>query len=145
MTLDSVLEYKRIFFPHLEDLRIIAIYFDEYGASDLVKEFESPFDKLGEFGLRLTLLKRIEDVKSKDEILLGYDLIGVEVGGSFHTFHCNDMGTKISEKFGLRLNDYGLFDHTKDWKPVLEFLNGINTGFEPDPWFVAKVKLITNN
>lgn len=145
MTLESVLEYRQIFFPHLEDLKIIAIYFDEYEALDLVKKFESPTDKLDEFGLRLTLLKRIEDIEGKDRILLGYDIIGIEVGGSFHTFHCNDLATKISEKFGLMLNDYGLFDHIKDWKPVLEFLNGINTGIEPVPWFVAKVKLITNN
>jgi hypothetical protein len=144
VTLESVLEYRQTFFPHLEDLKIIAIYFDEYEASDLVKEFESPTDELGEFGLRLTLLKRIEDIEDKDRILLGYDIIGVESGGDFHTFHCNNLATKLSEKFGLKLNKYGLFNQTKNWKPVTEFLNSKDAGAEPVAWFVAKVKLITS-
>lgn len=144
MELESVLEYKRIFFSHIEDLSIIAIYLDEYDTLDFIKEFESPSDKQGEFGLRLTLLKRIEDVESKDENLLGYDIIGVESGGDFHTFHCNNLATKLSEKFGLKLNKYGLFNQTKNWKPVTEFLNSIDAGAEPVPWFVTKVKLVVN-
>ena len=29
-----------------------------------------------------------------------------------------------------------------DWKPVVDYLNAEENGFEPVPWFVCKVKLV---
>ena len=141
--LESAIEYKSTYFPHLEDIKIIALYFDENETKDILVEFKPQSETNGEIGLRLTLLKQIEETKNANEELLGYDLIGIELGGSFHTFHCHDIESDLSTEFGLKLNKYGLFDEIGNWKIVTDYLNDENNGLEPVPWFIAKTKLIT--
>lgn len=139
-------EYRRTFFPHLDDLKTFAIYFDETEANAVIEEFKPKADKEGEIGLVKMLNKQIEELENNDnETLVGYDLIGVEHGGSYHTFHCHDIAKELSDKFGLTLNSFGLFDNCGDWKPVLDYLNDEENGCESVPWFVVKTKLIKNS
>lgn len=142
--LESAIEYRRTFFSHLEDIKILALYFDQNETKAILDEFRPESEKMGEIGLRLTLLRQIEEFETNDEILIGYDFLGIEIAGSFHTFHCHDLGAEISKKFGLKLNSYGLFDKSDEWKPIVDYLNDENNGFEPVPWFVSKTKMITN-
>lgn len=143
--IESTEEYRQTFFSHLEDIKTFAIYFDEKEASDILKEFSPKSDNEGEIGIcHLLKLKIEEQATDERESLIGYDLIGIEFGGGFHTFHCHDIGKELSDKFGLTLNSFGLFDDCADWKPVLDYLNDEENGCEPVPWFVAKTKLITN-
>jgi hypothetical protein len=69
-------------------------------------------------------------------------IIGIEISGDFHSFHCHDISTDLTERFGLTLNEYGLFEGAEDWKPIMDYMNDENNGFEPVPWFVCKTKLI---
>ena len=140
--LETVLEYKNNFFSHLNDIKIMALYFDNFERNDILKEFKPQSEEMGEIGLRLTLLKEIEE--KEDEMFLGFDYIGIDIGGSFHTFHCHDIGNELSEKFNLTLNDFGLFDSNNNSKHVLDYLNDEENGCEPVPWFIAKTKLIKN-
>lgn len=140
--LESALEYRQKFFSHLNDIKVFAIYFDEKEAEDLMEEFKPQLENEGEIGLCQTLSKQMVETDTTNEELVGFDLVGVEVGGVFHTFHCHDIGSELSEKFGLTLNSFGLFDDCNDWKPVLDYLNDEKNGCEPVPWFVAKTKLI---
>jgi len=140
--LGSALEYKRTFFSHLNDIKIFALYFDEKEARGLLEEFKPQSEKEGEIGLHHTLSKQITETVTDSEKLIGYDFIGIEEGGGFHTFHCHDIGAELSEKFGLTLNSFGLFDNSNDWKRVLDYMNNEENGCEPVPWFVAKTKLI---
>ena len=98
---------------------------------------------MGEIDLRLMLLKQIQEVENEDESLLGFDFVGIEIGGDFHTFHCHDLGNELVQKFGMSLNKYGLFDNSNQFKHVLDYLNNEENGCEPVPWFLAKVKLVT--
>ncbi|MBE0538896.1 MAG: hypothetical protein IH620_04225 [Ignavibacterium sp.] len=140
--LTTALEYKNNFFSHLIDIKLMALYFDEDERADILDVFKPQKEKNGEIGLRLTLLKEFEE--RDNEIFLGYDYIGIENGGSFHTFHCHDIGKELSDKFGLILNKYGLFESDVNSKQVLDYLNDENNGIEPVPWFIAKTKLVTN-
>ena len=140
--LETALEYKNKFFAHFNDIQILALYFDTYERAEILEEFKPKSEKMGEIGLRLTLLKELEE--QKNENFLGYDYIGIEIGGSFHTFHCHDIGKELSQKFGLTLNKFGLFDSNINSKQVLDYLNNEENGCEPVPWFITKTKLVTN-
>lgn len=140
--LETALDYKNSFFAHLNDITIFALYFDLNEREDILQEFKPQSEKLGEIGLRLALLRETEE--QENEQLLGYDYIGIEIGGSFHTFHCHDIGKELSDKFGLTLNEYGLFDSNKNSKQVLDYLNDEENGCEPVSWFIVKTKLVTN-
>ncbi len=141
--IESAQEYRRTFFAHLGDINLFGMYFDEREAIDLVEEFKPRSENVGEIGLYQTLSKQI--IESKDgESLIGYDLVGIEDGGDFHSFHCHDIGDELSEKFGLSLNHFGLFDDSDNWKAVLDYLNDEENGCEPVPWFVAKIKLVAD-
>lgn len=144
-TRDSVLEFKHKFFSHLDNLQAISLYFDSGEADEIIEEFKPRSEVEGEIGLYHNLSKHIPEEAQPDEILIGYDLIGIEAGGSFHSFHCHGIGQELEQRFGLVLNKYGLFDVHNDWKTVLDFLNDEENGCEPVPWFVAKTKLVSSN
>jgi hypothetical protein len=141
-SLETALEYKNKFFAHINDIKIFALYFDTKERADILKEFKPQSEKNGEIGICLTLLKELEE--QDNEQLLGYDYIGIESGGSFHTFHCHDIGKELSDKFGLTINKFGLFESDINSKQVLDYLNDEENGCEPVPWFIVKTKLITN-
>ncbi len=140
--LETVFEYKSKFFSHLNDIKIFALYFDQDERADILEEFKPQSEKNGELGIRVTLLK---DLKEQDnEEFLGYDYIGIESGGSFHSFHCHDIGKELSNKFNLTINDFNLFDNDTNSKQVLNYLNDEENGYEPVPWYIVKTKLVTN-
>lgn len=140
--IETAFEYKNKFFSHLSDIKVFALYFDEDERADILEEFKPHTDKNGEIGLRMTLLKELKE--QDNEELLGYDYIGIENGGSFHSFHCHDIGKELSDKFDLTLNKFGLFDNNLNSKQVLDYLNEEENGCEPVPWFIVKTKLVTN-
>lgn len=140
--IETAREYQRKFFPDVDNVELFALYFGENEANDIIEEFRPQSKDLGEIGLYQMLLKQIAEIDRPDEALMGYDLVGIEGGGDFHSFHCHDIGPELSERFGLAMNQYGLFDAKDDWSPVLEYLNSEECGCEPVPWFVAKTKLV---
>jgi hypothetical protein len=139
--IETVIEYKAEFFSHLSDIKIIALYFDEAERKDLLEEFKPKSETFGEIGLRLTLLKEIEETES--EMFLGYDYIGIESSGDFHTFHCHDLSNEFPNKFKLSVNSFGLFENNNSSKQVLDYLNDETNGCEPVPWYIAKIKLLS--
>lgn len=137
--LDAAMEYKQRFFSHLNDIKVFALYFNEAEREYILDEYK-PRPGMGEIGLRLTLLKGIEE--TDNEKFLGFDYIGIELDGDFHTFHCHDLGEEFSTKFEVTLNEYGLFDSDKSSDRILAYLNDDSNGCEPVPWVVAKTKLV---
>jgi len=140
--LETAIEYKNKFFSHLSGVNIMAIYFDANEGADILEEFKPQSEDMGEIGLRSTLLKELEE--QENETFLGYDYIGIENGGSFHTFHCHDIGKELSDKFGLTLNRNGLFESDVNSKHVLDYLNDGTNGCEPVSWYIVKTKLVSN-
>jgi hypothetical protein len=142
MDIETALEYKNAFFSHLNDIKLMALYFDEDECNALVKEFKPQLESNGDIGLRQTVLKKIAE--DQNEPFLGYDYIGIELAGDFHTFHCHGLAKEFSEKFNLSLNKYGLFENNYNSQLVLDYLNDEDNGYEPVPWFIAKIKLVEN-
>lgn len=120
----------------------MAIYFDEDEAEAVLEEFEPEEEGFGDLGICRKLSEKITEEQNANEQCYGYDFIGIESGGDFHSFHCHDMGPDLSQKFGLKLNEHNLFDDSDDFTPALEHMNDDETGCEPVPWYLVKVKLI---
>ena len=136
---ETVLECKNKFLSHLNDIKIMALYFDKDGRADILNKFEQ-----NEKGLHLTLLKGVEE--TDNEKFLGFDYIGIDITTlSFHSFQCcYTLGKELSDKFGLTLNEFGLFDSNINSKQVLDYLNDESNGCEPGLWVISKVKLVMN-
>jgi hypothetical protein len=142
--LESVSAYRQNFFSHLEELKIIGLYFDEDAVAGILDKFGPTSNNIAEIGFRTILMKQVQEIENEIEIPIGYDFIGIDAGGSFHSFYCHDKGRELEKKFELTLNKYGLFDYSKNYKEVLDHLNVPANGCEPDPWYVAKMKLVTS-
>lgn len=142
-------EFKDLFYKNRQDIEIYAIDFSETETNILIADF-APGENDGfnyndgQFGLRDNLIKKnIETADSKSDFL-GFDFIGVECDGSFHSFYCHDMTKELIDKFGLTLNEYGLFESIPDSDLIRDYLNDQETGLEPVPWYIIKVKRIKN-
>ena len=138
-TVDDAVEYRDTFFGEVENVVLLPLYFDPKMSEKLLSEFASS----GEIGLVSNLFRRQAETESTSEQTIGYDLIGIEWGGDFHTFHCNDLAAELTQRFGLRLNSFGLFEPSGNWHEVLDYLNDEETGCEPVPWYLTKVKLVS--
>jgi hypothetical protein len=144
--LKTAIEFKDLFFKSRNDLEIYSLYFPETETNLLIEEFAegkntSEFNyNNGNFSLRNNLIKKTEEKDDINEELLGYDFIGVECDGSFHSFYCHNITKTIIDKFSLTINANGLFDKPKMQHEISAYLNDPKTGLEPIPWYIVKVK-----
>jgi hypothetical protein len=138
-------EYKSRFFQSDSDYKILSINFPETEKNDLIIDFKTNKENVGAFGLWDNLNKGIKEILDDSEIILGYDLIGLESSGDFHTFHCHDLADDLINRFDLKINDYGLIEKYDNWSDLTSFMNDEDNGFEPVPWYFVKVKLINEN
>ena len=135
--LKNLIEYKNLFFPE-DQTEILSINFPETETTELLSLFNSEESSFQEIGLSNNLKNRI--VENENDITIGYDLIGIEESGDFHSFHCHDLSRELIEKFGIEINEYGLINENEQWQQMVTYMNDENNGFEPAPWFYVKVK-----
>jgi hypothetical protein len=140
--LETVQEYNHAFFGHILDKQIISVHFSEQEAAALLVDLKPQPGGFDPIGLFDGLQKKVPESHSNGETFLGFDIIGIEASGDFHSFWCHDMAKDLSERFHLTLNQYGLFEDSPDWKAVTDYMNEEETGCEPVPWYVCKVKLV---
>ena len=139
---ETLIEYKDKFFHNIQDYRIFSINFPESEKDDLLEEFLIKEKGLGAIGLWDNLNNQAPEVADESEIELGFDLIGVELSGDFHTFHCHDLAEELINKFNIHINQYGLIANENNWQQLVEHMNDEENGCESVPWFFVKVKLI---
>jgi hypothetical protein len=138
--LETAYEYKNRFFSHLKNLKIFGIYLREPFLDTLIAASE-PSGHFRPGGIHINGKNRIPEREHYREEVLGYDLIGIEQDGGFHTFYCHGMDTPLMDKLQLRINRHGLFEDHENWENVMTYINEF-AAFEPVPWVVCKVKLI---
>ncbi len=147
--IEMTLEFKDLFYKNRKDIEIFSVEFSEAETTNLIEDFESGENgefnyNNGQFGLRENLLKKKTETDDSLSEFLGFDFIGVECDGSFHSFYCHDMTKELIDKFGLKINEHGLFERIPDSDLIREYLNDQETGLEPVPWYIVKVKKVTN-
>jgi len=118
----------------------LQILFPENDRADFLTEFAPAKKEYGTLGIYDNLKKKIVEKESDDEAFIGYDLIGVELGGDFHTFHCHDLSNELTSKFGIELNEFGLIKEIESPKEIVDYMNDEENGCEPVPWYLVKVK-----
>ncbi|MEZ4848143.1 MAG: hypothetical protein R3B93_05885 [Bacteroidia bacterium] len=113
---EAAKEYYHLFFSHIENAELLKLVFPEEEALAFIKEFEPENENQGASGIYEILKKKTEvSYLSPNEEFLGFDLIGVEYGGtSFHTFHCHDLSDELNRKFQIEVNEYGLIKEIDD-------------------------------
>jgi hypothetical protein len=139
LNLNTLKEYKAKFFSEVSNLKVMSIYFDENEKESLLQEFK-PFKDNGSIGLYDGLLNNVLETEIYNEKLVGFDLIGIELSGDFHSFHCHDISKELTDKFGIKINSLGLIEPLDNWEPIIKYMNLEENGFEPVAWFVVKVK-----
>lgn len=136
--LETAQVYQMLFFEE-EELLCLGISFAASQQQALIQHCAPSSLEEGEIGLRQFLRQAIPENPAGK--FLGYDLIGVEIDGSFHSLHCHDLQPVLEEKFNLSFNEYGLIEECADWEPILEYCNDEQAaGLEPVPWFYVKVQ-----
>lgn len=89
--------------------------------------------ELGASGLYQLLSRRIE--LADFGRVLGYEILGVEEGGSCHSFLCNYLEVPYRQELGIRFNDHGLIADYADAARAADYTNLPTTGAEPVPWY----------
>jgi hypothetical protein len=67
---------------------------------------------------------------------MGWELLGVERAGDFHSWLCNSLQDEAERQLGVRPGPFGLLRTEKEARAVAALIaNGV--GAEPVPWFPA--------
>lgn len=140
--LATLMEFKTQFFGQEQEYQILSIYLEQEASIELIEEFKPQSKQTGSIGLRDNLMRNQAESDNPYEELIGYDLIGIEYSGGFHSFHCHDLGEDLSNRFNIEINDFGLIHPSEKLPFIPLFMNDLNNGFEPVPWYLAKVKRI---
>jgi len=137
-SLEELNEYKNKYFNDRDDLVTLGLSFPETETKDLIEEFKPQTEKDGEIGIRHALRQRTpENFKGR---FIGYDIVGIELGGTFHTIHCHDLQDELTNKFEIIFFENGLVKSCEDWNRITDYCNDESNGLEPVPWFYCKVK-----
>ena len=137
-SLDELKTYKQEFFGDRKDLVILGLSFAETEMTDLIEKFEPKQERQGEIGIRYGLRQAWPE--NPNGKFLGYDLICIELDGSFHTMHYLNLQKELETQFGLAFNTHGLILDCKDWGALMDYFNDDETGLESVPWYYCKVK-----
>ncbi|HEV8113661.1 MAG TPA: hypothetical protein VGR31_12870 [Planctomycetota bacterium] len=70
---------------------------------------------------------------------IGFDVLGAEYGGSFHTFSCNALERPFAEELGVHFNEHGLIDGETKAAEACAYANSDDAPAEPVPWYAFRV------
>jgi hypothetical protein len=148
--LATAIEFKNLFYNSREDIQILGLYFPLKDTEQLIEDFgegknvdEFNYNN-GNVAIRKNLQKRITEQNNSNEDFIGYDFIGVECDGSFHSFYCSNITKTMGDKFSLTANAYGLFDRVENIEAIRLYLNDPKSFLEPLPYYVVKVTRVKN-
>lgn len=128
-------EFIKKFIVNKENIKLIGIYLSEEYIEEFIKD--NCTEKQSDYEICSELkLKKEEESKGK---LKGYDLLGYEIGGYFHTLHCHNLKHELIEKFNINFNENELISEYEDAKKIVNYMNN-EAGAEPVRWDIWKIK-----
>lgn len=140
-TLEAARTYYQRFFQGLNNVVLLGLFFLKSEAIAF-KNNHTPTDAmLGEMGMSFLCGQAIpeEDTSS----CLGYEPIGLDAGGSFHSMHCYTALETLQQHFELTINTAGLLTTDTNWAAMIDFLNHNDNGFTTVPWYFAIKKMLS--
>lgn len=138
---DSAREYYRSFFAHQDNVVLLALSFNEKEASELTDLFAT-WENIGTIGVAQNLSKKILSTGIDATTYLGFDIVGVELGGELLSPFCCNKITQFIHKAQSPLNQYGLWDTDDAFYNMLNDLIKQENNPEAVGWFVCRVDQI---
>ncbi|MEL7656573.1 MAG: hypothetical protein AAGU75_11770 [Bacillota bacterium] len=122
-------ECCRRYLKDTDDIYILGIGLSKKDASVFLDR-EKPCKGIGST-LAYDVLQRNELIDTTG--FLGFDVLGYDIG-SFHSYICNGLEDDFFEIFGIRPNQYGLYESYEGSKQAAEYLLDEKIGAEPALW-----------
>ena len=137
-SIDAARAFVETFQPRAPDLVILGLalpraYLDRYVA-------DHPADPgVGTFAIDEAI--RRPSTPAPGGTPLGYEVLGEELGGSFHSWHWNDLEPLVHDRLGITANDEGLIDDLEAATAAAELIGLDEVGAEPlrwRPWLLVR-------
>lgn len=128
---------------HLPDIELLSIALSEPYLIEFIEENKSG-PGIGEGGVYKKLQQR--QLLENSAIARGFEILGDEYGGQFHSFVCNSLETDYKERLNISLNQNGLIDSYEDAIKAANYTNLDEVGAEPvlwQPWLISEYPLPT--
>lgn len=135
-SLGAARKFKRLFLGTVGETRIVGLSLTRKVANDFIQE-EGYTAECGEYGVCKMLMKMA--VLRPGLSPLGFDVLGAENDGMFHTFSCNSIEGDLNERLGISFNDFGLIDHYEAAAAACEYMNRRDVPTEPVHWYPFRV------
>lgn len=129
-------EFRGRFLHAIAGLRLVGLSLTRNVGTDFVRQ-EEPEKGAGAGGV-WTKVSRWVPLGSSG-ILLGFDVLGAEVGGSFHTFSCNGLERDFTEVLRVSFNQHGLIDDYPKCVEAAQYVNREDVGAEPVNWYPFRI------
>lgn len=127
----SAEEFYHQYLAAVPDVRLLAVALPAAFLDGFLQQ-HTPLPGFGACGLYQLLHRRIKLVDPGQ--LLGYEILGVEQGGSCHSFLCNYLEVPYRQELQVCFNEHGLIDDYADAVRAAGYTNLPTTGAEPVPW-----------
>ena len=129
----------------LDDARAAAHQFDLDSGSFALLELGVPDDLVPELLIELQLMPddlvdsfaaalRTGAPLRDGGVALGWELLGAELGGEFHSWLCNSLEEDAAKQLGVRPGPFGLLATEHEARAVAGLI-AAGLGAEPVPWF----------
>jgi len=66
--------------------------------------------------------------------VLGHEVLGEEIGGTFHSWYCHGLEPMVHTRLGVEVNGFGLLDDRAEAEAVAALVGSPDVGAEPVPW-----------
>jgi hypothetical protein len=138
---ETARQFNDQYLKHIPDIMLLSIAIsEEYWAEFIEKNM--PDEGMGEGGVYRKLLQK--QLLDRESITRGFEILGDEWGGQFHSFVCNHLGKEYAEKLHITFNQYGLIDLYEDAVRATSYTNLDEVPAEPvlwQPWLISEYPL----
>jgi hypothetical protein len=132
LSLGIARRFRHQFLGAIKGSRIVGLSLAKDVAAEFVRE-----EGEGGAGVSTMLTRGVPLDQSGS--LLGFDVLGAEYDGGFHTFSCNGLEQDFNEKLCITVNKYGLIDDYLRAVAACEYVNRDDTRSEPVNWYPFRV------
>jgi hypothetical protein len=129
-------EFRRQFTGATRETRLLGLGLTPEVAAEYVKQEGIEGEDAGDRGYAL-----LRDAVPLDPSgsCLGFDVLGAEGWGSYHTFACNALTRPYREHLGIVVNAYGLIDDYEQAVEACSYTLRDDVGAEPVAWYPFRV------
>lgn len=135
--------FAALYLKHRNNVKLLGIALPETDYQKAIDEYTPVSEQDGETGL-FTMLKRYT-ILEESAASWGYEILGSEVGGGFHSFACHGLENAYARELHLPLNSHGLISAYTDVEKATQYTNLETTATEPVlwlPWLVFEMPMI---